>query len=356
VQGSNDLPSGSGSYDFGSIAADGDGKAASGYATFTIQNTGTDRLSLSSVAVTGSDFDKTSPLSTTVNPSGSTTFTIRFDPLSEGSCQATVTIVSSDADEGYYTFQVAGIGTDPGVPEIDVTQGSIVVPSGTGYYAFSNVAVDGEGGANSAYVPFTIHNLGTAYLAITSVELIGSDFHEIDYAPIELAPNATTSFYVRFDPLSESNLSATVTIASDDADEGSYTFLVTGSGASGPPVPDINIRQGSTQLPNGSGLFHFENVMADGDNNATSAWVTFTIENLGTGYLHVSKYWLRYYDSYPPFDWENREAGDLAPGDSFTFDLRFDPETSGFQRGTIIIDNDDPDESQYSFDIDGTGI
>jgi hypothetical protein len=109
------IPSGTGNYDFGSIIADGDGGTAGSDITFTIENLGTADLTVSSISITAGnmgDFDLTDNTSSPVAPSGSTTFTMRFDPLTTGSKSATVTISNNDSDEGTYTFTIIGIGVE----------------------------------------------------------------------------------------------------------------------------------------------------------------------------------------------------------------------------------------------------
>jgi hypothetical protein len=104
-----DLPD-HGSCDFGLVRADGDSGAASEYVTFTIENRGTETLTLSDMTMTGGDFDKTDPLSMVIAPSGSTTCSIRFDPVENGSKSATVTVHSDDRYRDTYTFTVTGTG------------------------------------------------------------------------------------------------------------------------------------------------------------------------------------------------------------------------------------------------------
>jgi len=134
-QGSNNIPSGIGTYIFEKVVADGDGGITSNYVVFTIENLGTENLIISSVTITGNNFDKTDPISNIVTPSSSTTFTIRFDPLISGK-SAIITINNNDADEGAYTFKVLGIAI------INETTGSvnfnIIYVSSGSYYVGDN--------------------------------------------------------------------------------------------------------------------------------------------------------------------------------------------------------------------------
>ncbi|HSW00004.1 MAG TPA: choice-of-anchor D domain-containing protein, partial [Sedimentisphaerales bacterium] len=85
--------------------------------TFTIYNAGTGTLSLTGdprVSLTGSsDFQVLTQPSSSVDPLGSVTFQIRFDPSSEGLKTAHVSIANTDEDEDPYDFVVCGRGAQP---------------------------------------------------------------------------------------------------------------------------------------------------------------------------------------------------------------------------------------------------
>jgi hypothetical protein len=79
--------------------------------TFTIDNTGTVPLTISGINITGtgaSAFSVIVPPASTVPAGGSTTFTVRFLPVTNGIKNATITINNNDGDEGSYDFAVQG--------------------------------------------------------------------------------------------------------------------------------------------------------------------------------------------------------------------------------------------------------
>lgn len=109
-------PSASDDTDFGNTFIDG-GTVTH---TFTIYNTGNADLTLSGfpiVAMSGtnaSDFTvMVQPTSPVASGGGSTTFTVEFDPSSEGFREAEVSIANNDSDENPYTFAIQGKGTSP---------------------------------------------------------------------------------------------------------------------------------------------------------------------------------------------------------------------------------------------------
>jgi hypothetical protein len=94
--------------------------------TFTILNTGSVALNLTGspkVALSGTnatDFevtvDPTSPVAAT---SGSTTFTVKFDPSGGGLRTATISISNDDTDENPYEFDISGEGGSTGNNALD---------------------------------------------------------------------------------------------------------------------------------------------------------------------------------------------------------------------------------------------
>ena len=80
--------------------------------TFTIFNTGTAVLNINGL-ITSSDiqFSVTQPNSTTIAAGSSETFTITFDPLTEGNHTSSIVIPNDDSNENPYNFDVVGEGT-----------------------------------------------------------------------------------------------------------------------------------------------------------------------------------------------------------------------------------------------------
>ena len=80
---------------------------------------------------------------------------------------------------------------------------------------------------------FFIENIGTANLIITDLYISGinmDDFDIIDNTTSPITPQESTSFTIRFDPLTIGNKSAIVTINNNDTNEGVFTFTVSGTG------------------------------------------------------------------------------------------------------------------------------
>ncbi len=130
---------------------------------------------------------------------------------------------------------------DAGVPgDIRVTQNGAEIPADTGSFDFGALPA----GLIGARFAFTIENTGEGDLAISSIDVGGADaaLFDLDAAGVgTLAPGAFATFTVGFAPDVAGARTATVTIASDDPDEASYAFGLTGTGVAQEDLdPDTN--------------------------------------------------------------------------------------------------------------------
>jgi len=213
--------------------------------TFTIQNLGTGTLNLTGgapyVTITGTnpaDFTLTTNPTTPIAASGSTTFTITFDPSATGLRTATVSIANDDSNENPYNFNIQGMGTTPS-PEINITGNGTsiadgdVTPSTLDDTNFGSVPE----AAGSQVNTFTIENLGVMVLSLTDpspyITITGdvADFTLTANPVTPIAPSGNTTFTITFDPTVIGTRSATVSIANNDSDENPYTFNIQGFGA-----------------------------------------------------------------------------------------------------------------------------
>lgn len=225
--------------DFGSMRVSG----GSIDRVFTIQNTGAYPLNVSGVSITGPDassFTIVSSPAAVVAASGSTTFTVRFDPVASGTLNATVSIDNNDSNENPYTFAIRGTGTDP---EIDVQGNLISIPNGDTTTSLSNntdfgsVSID----AGTASVYYTVHNTGVGPLVLSGLSIIGPDaahFTIISGLPGSVAQGASATFEIGFSPTTLGYKNATIVITNDDDNENPYTYAIRGLGVRTYPDTD----------------------------------------------------------------------------------------------------------------------
>ncbi|MEZ4863087.1 MAG: choice-of-anchor D domain-containing protein [Caldilineaceae bacterium] len=132
-----------------------------------------------------------------------------------------------------------GAITSLAAPEIDVTGNGASIASGD---TTPSTADDTDFGsvdvaAGTVMRTFTILNTGTGALTLSGSPLVAlsganaADFTVTTQPASSVAANGSTTFAITFDPSATGTRTATVTIANDDSDEGSYTFDIQGAGA-----------------------------------------------------------------------------------------------------------------------------
>ena len=242
--------------------------------TFTIQNTGQQNLALgASPTVAGATYSLfTNYASTTVAPisgsiPGTQTFTIRFAPSGAGTFTGSVTVTSNDSNEASYVINFTGVGQLP-APEINIQGlGNTIAPGNTPVATDNTLFAAQNIGSTSAANTFTIQNLGTAALVLSGsspyVTLGGANPGDFAISAIpsnSVGPSSSTTFSITFSPTASGTRNATVTVTSNDSDEGTYTFNIRGDGtcvaitistvtpSSGPEGTDVIITSSSGSL------------------------------------------------------------------------------------------------------------
>jgi hypothetical protein len=331
--------------------------------TFVIENTGPGNLELSGsplIIFEGIDAAAFSAPQTPLSPilsSGSSTFTIQLLSSVVGSKSATVTIPNNDTDEGSYSFSITADVTATPEPEFGVTQNSVDIFDSDNF-DFGSTTVD-----TPLSLSFSIENTGLGSLELSGspmIDLSGTDAADFSAPSPPSSPissGGTSTFTIQLLSSVVESKNATVTILNNDADEGSYSFTLTAEVTSA-LAPEINVRQEATALPDGTGFYPFAGtILADGDENTTTAYTTFTIENLGSADLTLSVAAL---SGTNPEDFDLDASGTLGtlapfgePASTTTFLVRFDPLTIGSRSATVTINNDDSDENPYTFELTG---
>jgi autotransporter-associated beta strand protein len=223
------------SQDFGSIEVNSNTEL-----TFTIRNSGSIALNLGTpaVVISGTDADD---FTVTAGPTGpvaagsTTTLTVQFAPSAEGERSAVLTINNDDSNESSYVINLTGSGTitNTGAPEIVVEQPAETEIVSNGSQDFGTVALGSD-----TSLTFTIRNSGTAELSLTGNSLVAisgadaADFTVTTAPSASVAAAGTTTFVVTFAPSAAGERNATLTIESNDSDEGSYVINLTGTGQS----------------------------------------------------------------------------------------------------------------------------
>ncbi len=345
--------SGTGPYPFGNVLPG----ESSNPLVFSIENKGSADLTISAVSITGdnaADFSHDFSESATLAANETIEIKLIFSPTTaiEGYRYAQLNITHNDSNnDSPYTLKLSGyvILKTPEIHVSDSLNNSLL--SGSGQKHFGTVIE----GASSAAQIFTIQNLGNEVLAVSAVTVSDpANFTLTSSCPANLNPKgsagSTCTFSIVFNPATAGYKTASVTIASNDLDESSYTFTVTGNASSSAAVaPEINVKAGSTTYLTTS-TYDFGDVTE----LSSSGNKTFTIQNIGTANLSVS-------DVSAPANPEfiRTVAGlpaTITPGASHTFSVRYDPSNLGDDTMVpITISNNDADEASYVINLSGRG-
>ena len=177
----------------------------------------------------------------------------------------------------------------------------------------------------SAFGPVQINNISTS-----------SNFVEADNCPTILANGKTCTMYVYFAPTSSGNINGSVTINSNGFFNAVNTVNLSGAG--------------TAVKPTGSPLV-FGNVLV----KTTSAAQTATMTNNGTSAITMGTISLTDTTNYTISANTCPASGStLAGGASCTISVKFNPASTGFKRGAVIINDSDPSSPQL-VGLAGTG-
>ena len=185
--------------------------------SFTLANTGAATLTINSIAAPMGFTVLGAPASLAVG--ASSVFQIRFDANLSGIVEGSILISSNDADEGTFDFPVKAAVNQP---EIALDLNGAPISDGQAQIVDYLTASVGSGVIRS----FTISNLGYNPLAISSISAPSG--YTVLNAPSSINGGASAIFQLRLNGASTGVFSGSVVITSNDADEASFDFPVSG--------------------------------------------------------------------------------------------------------------------------------
>ncbi|MFN7561287.1 MAG: choice-of-anchor D domain-containing protein [Prosthecobacter sp.] len=336
------LPDG-GTQDFGTVNA-----GSSGTVSFAVINYGSAPLTGLAVTIDGADaalFAVASPPAATVSPGGySTTFSIRFSPLSNGAKSAVLHLSSNDEDENPYDVMLTGTGFVY-APEIVVEQpAGTVLTDNLSAVDFGSVVT-----VSNTTRTFTVRNTGNQNLTGLNVTFAGADAASFTIAtpPVSaFAPGLSTTFQIRFAPTVAGSLSAVLRLASNDADENPFDIPLTGTGVA--PTPEIEVSQGASgPLVDGAASLTFANALP-----GAFSQIMITLQNTGTAALNgISASFSGGQSSV--FGLFTTPPVSIPAGGSARFTVRFSPTATGAHTTTLRLFSNDADESPFDIMLNG---
>ena len=310
---------------------------------FTIENSGNNPLSITSITSSSGDFVVSGVPQTVAPPeggrNGSETFLVTFSPSTGGAKSGTITINSSDPEEGTFGITVTGSAV---VPDIVVKNpaGTPLSSDGTPLVTLPSASVNTAGSPqtfrlenSSATVPLTVNG-------ITS----GSTEFEVAGVPGSVNAGAFQEFTVTFRPSGGGTRTGTLTIVSNDPDEGTFLVNLSATGLQ----PDFALKGPSgAVLPANAAL----SLPATAVNASSTS--TLTIANSGGSPLTIS-------NIQSSNTSEFTVGGTAAPftvastGEQ-TITVTFNPDSQGSRQATLLVTHNDPGKPN-PFQISLTGL
>lgn len=332
--------------------------------TIVIENQGAGTLNVNGINFSGanaSEFTLTGAASFpwSIAAHSTQTVTVSFVPAAAGSRNATINISTNDINESAYDFALRGWGLDS--PEVNIQGAGTDILDGDMTPGIGNNTDFGTVNVGSTLShTFTVSNSGYGNLVVSAINFTGTA--AADYSlvgapsfPLSIAPGNTYTVTAQFMPSTGGARPAVMNVMSNDGDESTYNFAVTGIGNY---LPEINVKGNGINIIDGDVTAGTLDNTNFGSVN-TSAMLThnFTVQNTGMGALAISG-----------ITFTGASAGDyslvgapsfpytVAAGDSLILSVKFAPMTGGIKYGTINIMSNDADEATYDFALEGLAI
>lgn len=301
--------------------------------TFTIENTGTSALTISDISSSSSAYIILQDINS-IAPGTSESFTVTLLSNTIGFFSSNITIISDDLDEGTFVFPLEGIIVSP---EIGVSQNTIPISSNqTSPVDFGSWVV-----TDDATLTFELHNEGTSTLTISSIDVSGTTY-SINESITTIASGATSTFTITLATTAVGTFDEIVTIISDDNDESTFTFPITGQVTS----PIINVfDEDASLITNGQSTPIDMGTIPVTDNITR----TFTLSNTGSSTLDISSITV----NDANFSVEN-SISSIAVGNTASFTIAFSGNIVNSYNATVTINSNDPITNAFSFTISGT--
>jgi hypothetical protein len=220
-------------------------------------------------------------------------------------------------------------------PEVNVRTGFTNVPDNTGSVTFPETFVGSPPSKD-----FVIENLGRTNLTIGNVTVPNGFTVEL-ITNTTIVPNGIGRITVRCNATTAGTFSGTFSFTNNDADENPYNFTISCTvNPTTPPDMFVLWEKDLSLIPDNTGSVSVTGVQGQG------AEIEISVHNEGTGSLIFSQ----------PTVPEGFVLTDEFPGNegSTIFIIRCIGATAGTFSGEVSLDNNDPDENPYNFNVSCT--
>ena len=291
--------------------------AVSSAQSLIVTNSGGDAISVSSIAASG-DFAQSNTCGTSLAAGANCTVSVTFTPTALGSRTGTLSITDSVAGSPQQV-SLSGTGVSASGPAVTLAPAS---------YTFSSQVVN----TTSASEDVTLTNSGGAPMTLSGVSVTG-DFAQTNSCGSSVAAGASCTVSVTFTPKATGSRSGTVSFA-DNAPRSPQTIQLIGTG-----VIAGQLVESPTSISFGSvvvGQTSSQAVTITNSGGQTISVNSASTSGAGVGVAGLSL----------PLT--------LAANQSTTFNITFDPTSSGLVNGTVSLTNSGTVAS-VTIPVTGTG-
>ena len=260
-------------------------------------------------------------------------------------------ILDSDGNVGIYT-SLADMNGVPAISYFDNTksnlkfiyfQGTVdltLLESGSSINSGSTLNF----GSTTLNTPITktltLQNNGSLALDLNSISLPSGYSLSGSYAS-SIPAGSSEDIQVRLDAIQTGTFSGSLSIQNSDTKKTPYTFTLTGEVTT--PRGEIAIREGVTDIPDGSGSADFGTTTT-----GTPIVKTFTVENSGAYDLQLLSLTLP-----SGFNLVNSYDSIIAASGSTTIQISLNAQTAGTFSGEFSLASNDADENPFNFTLTG---
>jgi hypothetical protein len=302
--------------DFGTVSV-----GTQGTQSLVITNAGAADLTVSMVALTGSEFSLSGIATPKIISSGQTAaLTLTFIPTAAGSASGSLAITSNDPANPTVNLPLTGSGTNTPMGQLTANPATL---------SFGNINT-----GSSASKQVVLTNTGNAAVKISQITATGTGFSAKGITvPATLNAAQSATLTVGFAPASAANSSGTITVTSD-AKSSPLSIAVTGSG----------VQAGVNVSPT---TFNFGSLV-----KGQTKSQTFRITNNGSASLTIQGLVV----SGAGYSVSGLTIpATLATGQSASFTAEFAPTAAGNLGGTVTISSNAPN-SPVKVALNGTGV
>jgi hypothetical protein len=287
---------------------------------------GTADLTISSVTVQGTGFSVSGGTNVNLNPDGTATINVKFEPSHTGSASGTVTVASNAANSPV-EISLSGTGVTAPTSQLSPSPASV---------AFGNVTV-----GSPVTKSIILTDVGTANVSISTVTATGAGFSAKSGADASLNPNGTVTVSVTFSPTAAGAAQGTLSISSNATNSVVQIPLsATGVAKSSPSTePDLS------QLTASATSVAFGNVTV-----GTPVTKTISLTDSGGTNIAISGVSI----TGAAFSASGGSNATLTPNGSVTISVSFDPTSAASAQGTLSISSN-ASNTVLSIPLTGTG-